>query len=243
MEKIQYIAFSPKPDFIDSKWSSHYAQYDPAQANALLDQTGAVDRDGDGMRELPNGDPLVINIDFATQGIGGGEVELVARHWNDVGVKTLFKEVTPDEYRSAQSSNQLDVGAWQKNQPIAIILGESELFVPPYENYFGHTNAILWAEYIDSSGSSGIKPPQYAYDLIDAVNTFQSASAGSAESHASGNKMVELLVENLLFIGTVAAPYPVFVRNALKNVTQFKVASYNYYRTFPYLPQQWYLAD
>ena len=48
----------------------------------------------------------------------------MARYWNDVGVKTLFKEVTPDEYRGAQSSNQLDVGAWQKNQPIAIILGE-----------------------------------------------------------------------------------------------------------------------
>jgi len=131
----------------------------------------------------------------------------------------------------------------KKNQPIAIILGENELFVPPYENYFGHTTAIKWAEYIDSNGDSGIKPPQYAYDMIDDINTFQSAVAGSAESHASGNSMVQGLVENLLFIGTVAQPYPVYHRNALKNFTEFKVASYNYYRTFPYLPQQWYLAD
>jgi len=239
----QYIGFSPKPDFIDSKWSSHYAQYDPAQANDLLDQTGAIDRDGDGMRELPNGDPLVITVDFATQGIGGGEVELVARYWNEVGVKTLFKEVTPDEYRGAQSSNQLDVGAWQKNQPISVILGENELFVPPYENYFGHTTAILWAEYIDSNGASGVKPPQYAYDMIDAINTFQSAVAGSEEFITAGNNMVQGLVGNLLFIGTVAQPYPVYHRNALRNFTQFKVASYNYYRTFPYLPQQWFLAD
>jgi len=109
----------------------------------------------------------------------------VARHWNDVGIKTLFKEVTPDEYRSAQSSNQLDVGVWIKSQPLPIILGEPELFEPPYENYFGHTNAILWAEYIDSNGASGLKPPQYAYDMIDAINTFQSAVTGSAEANAA----------------------------------------------------------
>ena len=62
-----------------------------------------------------------MNIDYATQGIGGVEVELVARMWNDVGVKTNFKEVTPDEYRGSQSSNALDVHAWDKGQPLAII--------------------------------------------------------------------------------------------------------------------------
>ena len=151
--------------------------------------------------------------------------------------------IRDSEYRGAQSSNQLDVGAWQKNQPISVILGENELFVPPYENYFGHTTAILWAEYIDSNGASGVKPPQYAYDMIDAINTFQSAVAGSEEFITAGNNMVQGLVGNLLFIGTVAQPYPVYHRNALRNFTQFKVASYNYYRTFPYLPQQWFLAD
>ena len=86
----------------------------------------------------------------------------------------------------------------KKNQPIAVILGENELFVPPYENYFGHTTAILWAEYIDSNGASGVKPPQYAYDMIDAVNTFQSAVAGSEEFITAGNNMVEGLVEKSL---------------------------------------------
>ena len=38
-----------------------------------------VDTDGDGFRELPNGDAIVLNMQFATQGIGGEVVELVAR--------------------------------------------------------------------------------------------------------------------------------------------------------------------
>ena len=59
----------------------------------------------------------MLDIRFATQGISGKVVELAAQHWSDVGVQTTFKEVTPDEYRSAQSSNQLDVGAWVKGLP------------------------------------------------------------------------------------------------------------------------------
>jgi peptide/nickel transport system substrate-binding protein len=239
----QYIGFSPRPDFVDSKWVSHYAQYDPAMANSLLDQTGAVDTNGDGFRELPNGDPLIVNIDFATQGIGGGEVELVARYWNDVGVKTVFKEVTPDEYRSAQSSNNLDVGAWKKGMPSALIMGEGKLFVPPYEDYFAHTNAMLWAEYIDTNGTSGVKPPSYAMQMIKDIAAFQSAPLGSAENAALGEKLVASMTSNMLFIGTVAAPFPVYHRNALKNFTQFTTASYEYYRTYPYLPQQWYLSE
>ncbi len=48
---------------------------------------------------------------------------------------------------------------------------------------------------------------------------------------------------NLLFIGTVLAPAPVYHRNVLKNFTDFKTWSYEYYRTFPYRPQQWFLTE
>ena len=239
----QYIGFSPRPDFVDAKWSQHFAQYDPELAKSLLDETGAVDTNGDGFRELPNGDPLVLNIDFATQGIGGGEVELVARYWNEVGVKTNFKEITPDEYRSSQSANELDVGAWKKGMPLALIMGEGKLFVPPYEDYFAHRNAMLWSEYIDSNGESGVQPPGYAYEMIEDIAAFQAAPIGSAENAALGEKLVATMTGNLLFIGTVAPPFPVYHRNALGNFTEFTTASYEYYRTYPYLPQQWYFSN
>ena len=45
---------------------------------------GFVDKDGDGFRDLSNGDQLVINFDFATQGVGGGEVELISNSWKIV---------------------------------------------------------------------------------------------------------------------------------------------------------------
>ena len=239
----QYVGFSPSPSFLDPKWESYMIQYDPEAANSLLDAIGMKDIDGDGMRELPNGEKLILNMQFATQGVAGEVVELVCQNWSEVGIQCMVKEVTPDEYRSSQSSNNLDVGSWRKSQPMAIVLGNNELWVPPFENYFGHRTGMLWAEYVDSKGASGVKPPAYVTQLIDDINAFQSTMAGTAESDELGARMVENMVGNLLFIGLVQAPAPVYHRNALKNFPLFKTHSYEYYRTYPYRGTQWYLDE
>jgi peptide/nickel transport system substrate-binding protein len=151
--------------------------------------------------------------------------------------------VTPDEYRSAQSSNQLDVGLWEKGQPLGIILGNNELWVPPFENYFGHRSGMLWAEWVDSNGASGVEPPEYVKALMADINTLQSTSAGTDEFKAIANRMVASMVENVLFIGTALTPDPVYHSNKLKNFPEFKTASYEYYRTYPYRGAQWYLEE
>lgn len=239
----QFVGISPAPDFVPEEIKMHMTQYDPDGANALLDEVGLKDVDGDGFRELPNGAPFAMNIDYATQGIGGVEVELVARMWNDVGVKTNFKEVTPDEYRGSQSSNALDVHAWDKGHPLAIIAGNPETFKAPFGNYFNHTQGMLWAAYIDSNGTDGVEPPQWVYDLSDGIDKFQSYELGTAESNEWGKKITTMLTEQTLLIGTVKAPFPTYHRNALKNFTQFKTTSYEYYRTYPYLATQWWLDE
>jgi peptide/nickel transport system substrate-binding protein len=242
-EAKQYVPFSPAPDFVSDEMKQYYAQYDQGLAKKLLDEIGVVDQDGDGARDLPNGKKLVINLQFATQGIAAEVVELVAQHWTNVGIETTAKEVTPDEMRSAQSANQLDVMIWRKGKPLAINLGNNELFLPPFENYFGVRNGMLWAEYIDSNGANGVKPPDYVYEMIEDISKFQSALAGTPESAAIGARLVENMTGNLLFIGTVLAPAPIYHRNALRNFTDFQTASYEYYRTYPYRPQQWFLAE
>jgi|TARA_B110000908_G_scaffold3694_1_gene4822 peptide/nickel transport system substrate-binding protein len=242
-EPRQYIGFSPAPSFVDPKWASYMTQYDPAMANSLLDEMGMKDMDGDGFRELPNGDRLVINLQYSVQGLAGQVVEMVGQNWAEVGIQSTVKEVTPDEYRSAQSSNALDVTMWRKSQPMGIVLGNNELWVPPFENYFGIRTGMLWAEWVDSEGASGVEPPAYVKQLIQDINEFQSTPAGTAKSDALGAKMVEAMVSNLLFIGTVQAPAPIYHRNVLKNFTEFKTQSYEYYRTYPYRATQWFLDE
>ena len=239
----QYVGFSPLPEFASGDWESYKTEFDQAAANALLDEVGMADTDGDGIRELPNGDKLVLNLNFSTQGIAGQTVELVAQYWKDVGIDSVVKEVTPDEYRSAQSSNKLDVSMWRKGQPLAIVLGNNELWVPPFENYFGNRTGMLWAEWVDTDGAAGVEPPEFVKQLMADVNALQSADQASAEFAETGARMVKNMVENLLFIGTVNAPAPIFQSQRLQNFTEFQTHSYEYYRTYPYRATQWWLTE
>jgi ABC-type transport system substrate-binding protein len=52
---------TPHATGYDPKLKTEMGDYDPARAKALLDMFGYVDRDGDGWRELPDGQPLVID--------------------------------------------------------------------------------------------------------------------------------------------------------------------------------------
>ena len=239
----QYVGFSPLPEFADPAMESYMAGFDKDGAMARLDELGMNDTDGDGFRELPNGDKLVLNLNYSTQGIAGQTVELVGQYWADVGIQSTVKEVTPDEYRSAQSSNKLDVSMWRKGQPVAIVLGNNELWVPPFENYFGNRNGMLWAEWVDSDGAAGVEPPEDVKQLIADINAFQSADQASAEYAELGARMVETMTKNLFFIGTVNAPAPIYQNNKLQNFTEFKTHSYEYYRTYPYRASQWWLTE
>lgn len=239
----QYVGFSPAPDFINDELLHSYAQFDPDMAKALLDEMGMVDTDGDGMRELPNGEALVLNLQVATQNISIKVVELVSQDWKNVGINSTVKEVTTDEYRSAQSANQLDVTMYGKGMPAAVILGTSTLWVPPYDTYFDLRTAMLWGEYVESDGASGVKPPAYAYSMMDDINAFQAAVIGSDVSNEIGARMVKTMVDNLLFIGTVKAVLPVYHSNNLHNFPEFKAQTGSFLRAYPYRGSQWYLTE
>ena len=60
---------------------------DIAGANALLDEVGAVDSDGDGVREF-NGTPLVIKYQTSTNAVRQDFQALIKQWWSEIGVET-----------------------------------------------------------------------------------------------------------------------------------------------------------
>ena len=132
---------------------------------------------------------------------------------------------------------------FEKSVPLAVVLGNGEIFIPPYDNYFNMRTAMLWGEWVDSDGASGVEPPAFAKEMMEDIKTFQATPVGSPESDALGLKLVANMTGNLLFIGTVKEQKPIYHSTALKNFTQFKTASYAYYRAYPYRPAQWFLAE
>ena len=231
------------PGFATEDQVNYAIQFDPDEAKSMLDAIGFTDQDGDGFRDLPSGKKMTLNVQFSTQGMATSVAELVAQDWTNVGVQTTIKEVTSDEYRAAQTANELDVMAWSKGQPIPVIQGDNKLWVPPFGDYFGHRNAVLWEQWINSNGAEGMEPPAWVAKMRDKITEWQQYAPGSEDSNRLGRELIQMQLDSFLFIGTVQAPNPVYHSNKLKNFEEPKTWSYEYYRMYPYRPQQWFLTD
>ena len=88
----------------DARWRSEMSEYNPPKARARLDLYGWRDRDGDGWREAPDGQPLVLEV--ATQ--PSQEMrhfdDLMRRDMNAVGLRTRFHPAAwPEQYKAARS--------------------------------------------------------------------------------------------------------------------------------------------
>ena len=62
--------------------------------------------------------------------------------------------------------------------------------------------------------------------MMKDIAAFHSPEIGSEEFGMPGSRLVENMVSNLLFTGTVVAPGPIYRRNALKNFVPFSVYGY-----------------
>ncbi|MEL0276012.1 MAG: ABC transporter substrate-binding protein, partial [Deltaproteobacteria bacterium] len=94
-------------------------------------------------------------------------------------------------------------------EPLAFFLGNTELLVPPYDDYFDLRNAMLWDQYFNTDGKEGVKPPQTVYEMQKLAREFTTVEAGTARSNELGRQIVQRVVDDLFFIGTVKAVSPI----------------------------------
>jgi len=88
----------------DPEFKSENSDHDPARAQALLDLYGYVDRNGDGWRQQPDGQPLV--LEFATQPDQNSRQhdELWQKNMKAIGVKMVFKPAKwPENLKAARA--------------------------------------------------------------------------------------------------------------------------------------------
>ena len=242
---MQFTIVEPSTvDYVTEEQVSYLTEFDPDQAIAWLDEMGLVDTDGDGLREQADGSKLVLNLTFATQGGPVRSHELAAQYWNDVGIDVRLKEVTSDEYRASQASNDLDIATWNKTYPSVTLANDRQPFLPPFGDYFNATIGHGWMEYMQTDGKSGIEPPDAVGVLDDLSAKYQTYPLGSPESAEIGHQIVQTWLDQLWFIGTVGeSAEPVYRRNDLNNIPTFTLKAFDYYWAYAYRPQQWFLQQ
>ncbi len=96
----------PHTTGFDPAFKSAMGDFDPARANALLDMYGYLDRDGDGWRELPGGQPLVLQRRTVSEGLQRQLDALWQKNMKAVGLKAEFPVAQwPENLKAAQAGN------------------------------------------------------------------------------------------------------------------------------------------
>jgi peptide/nickel transport system substrate-binding protein len=232
-------------NFVTDEHTSAFIEYDPERANALLDEMGLTDTNGDGVRERFDGRPLSFRILFANQGSPSQLHELVSGYWSDLGVQVDVREVSSDEYRAAGNNNDVDIHIW-KNDGISgpFISQDPTMLVPPFGDYFNPGGGFEWAAWYNTEGADGVEPPEDIKRLWTLADEFIQHPLGSEDSSEIGGEIVDIHVDNLLKIGVVGQiPSPYIFRNDVANVQPLTAKTYDFYWTYPYRPQQWFFTE
>ena len=75
--------------------------YDIDLANQILDDAAYLDTDGDGVRETPDGQPLIFRMNWANDSTNMPRMaEILSATWSEIGVKTEQAALDPDALTS-----------------------------------------------------------------------------------------------------------------------------------------------
>jgi len=228
--------------FAKPEWFTKDIEYDPDQANALLDEIG-LKKGADGFRLRSDGKPLVIHLIYAIQWGDPALHELAKEYWEAVGVKVELKEISTEAYRAMAANNDHDIQVTNSGTEV-----EAPLYSNPFRLFPPFGDAALeplfgspWVEWHNSNGAQGTEPPDDIKQLWDLTDKWKSSLPGSDDYVKLGQQLVQVQVDRGMIIGTITSPPAVtIVSRTLGNVPQLKVNAFEYYRTYPYRTDQWY---
>lgn len=247
-------ALSPEsPEFrsdagkaVYDQWVNLAAAFDPDQANALLDELGLKDVDGDGMRERIDGTPLelVVSVDQGDrQSIDA--MALVKQDWEAVGLKTV---VAADEWSTFEQrvmAGEVMIRAWGSAAAWGLI--SAATVWAPVEGVTYCMGGARIGLYYQTGGKEGIAPrPGSMLERLQQRYTDVLATIDPAEREAKLLEAYKVHIEDgPLYIGTIGDhPSALIVNNNLRNVPDFGLVA-GWDLGFPGTadPEQFYFAE
>lgn len=207
----------PKSPFYDDQFRKAWADYDPAQANALLDQMGLTGRSGDGYRMLPDGRSLRLIVETSGE---RDEVEsalqIIVDTWRDIGVQLIVRPLDRDTLYNRVDAGETMAAVWYGwDDGIPTPDTSPAYLAPEQQEFFAWPK---WGQYFQTNGDAGeavdMPEPQR---LLDLAKAWDGASAD--ERARIWHEMLSIHADQVYGIGILAgAPQPVVVSRKLRNV-------------------------
>jgi len=187
------------PYFPGVEWAAKYTEFDRDQANKLLDQLGLAKRDAQGTRLMANGKPVTIEIGVVPAfGAWPDVAQLVAKDWQEVGVKAMVQIRERALEFSMRDANELMAEVWNEDTSAFPFTGNAK-FDPRNSPIL--TLGPLFAKWVTSNGREGMEPPPPIKRIMQIVDTAR--TVGPDDQMKLAQELFRIWADNVYEIGTV----------------------------------------
>jgi len=197
-----------------------WAQYDIDHANRLLDEIGLTEKQGDGIRLLPDGRPMRLIIETAGE---RQEVEnalqITADTWRDLGIEMIMRPLDRDILRMQVYSGLTMASVWFGwDNGIPTADTSPEYLAPTHQEFFAWPK---WGQFYQTGGEAGEAPDiEEAVQLLGYAEEWVEAETDDERTEI-WQHMLDIHADQLYGIGIVAeTPQPIVVSKRLRNVPE-----------------------
>ena len=216
---------SSSVSFYEEAWGKAYVEYNPEEANRLLDEIG-LKRGKDSYRLRSDGETLGLTIHVSSTQLPAwlSTTELVKSYWEDLGVKVYIKPVTTTYLWEYVEAGEHQVAIW-------VMDGMTEFLFVTNVPWFSATNSSFifprWASWWNTRNEEkpgGNEPPEEIKKLYTLAEKLPYAT--EEEVNEIAKYILSKQAEELYYIGTVGyVPFPCIAVANMRNID--KVNNWN----------------
>ncbi len=197
---------------------TRWAKLDVEQANKLLDDVGLVQKNEEGIRLLPNGEPLLLIVETAGESSEQADVlELIRDSWREIGISLFIKPSQRSVFRNRIFAGETILSVWSgfENGVPTAASSPAVLATTSQTSY----QWPKWGQYFETKGQSGEPADMPEAKRLNALyEKWQNAATREIQAEA-WQEMLEIHAEQQFTIGVVSGILqPIVVKNILKNV-------------------------
>jgi peptide/nickel transport system substrate-binding protein len=199
-----------------------YTEFDPDQANAILDELGYTERDGEGYRLLPSGKRVGFELS-AVPALGAyvDVANMIVPDLKKVGIWVDLQVRERDLHFQMRQANELQAEVWNQDSAGTMFSGSTKFDLRP--GVYGNlTYGPLFKTWYDTNGAEGVEPPDAWKKIVELQD--EARAVGPERQAEIAQEIFTLWVENLYDIGTVGLTAMdqgvVVVNKDLRNVPQ-----------------------
>ena len=237
------VTVIPSSSYYEEEFAKAYAQYDPEEANRLLDEMGLKWDKNHEWRLRPDGKKLTIIYEYFAAGETplGPIGELIKDQWKKIGINIILKPLSSELMWARYEANEVQMGAcWCATASDMSFPLYPEFAVPMATGFSGLWGG-LWSRWYLSGGKEGEEPPEELKKNIERWEKMKT-TMDEEERIRLGKEILRSEAENLWTIGVVGvAPVPIIVKSNLRNVPKEIPFGWDLYFSTIAHPEQYFL--